>query len=179
MIAFSDIDQIKLIQMVLGVTPDGVWGPKSQAAFDKLFESVTPPLNKWKHDTYASSFADPVDIKAFEECKAEGKSDNECFKVGDNGIGCWGDSTVEGTGPSCALPPETMTARWKSKANAKHKEVLVQRKESGKEVVCILKDQMPSIKNLHNKAHIDLNPDACAALGLEPPIMEPVLWWWV
>ena len=118
-------------------------------------------------------------MTAFNKCKAQGKSDQECFKVGDNGIGCWGDSTVQGTGPSCALPPETMTARWGSKSEAKHKKVVVQLEATGAEVVCVLKDQMPSLKNLANEAHIDLNPDACAALDLEPPIMEKVAWWWM
>jgi hypothetical protein len=54
----------------------------------------------------------------------------------------------------------------------------VRRKINGKTTVCVLKDVMPSVANLANKARIDLNPDACYALGLEPPIMEPVLWTW-
>jgi len=174
MITLNDQEQIKGIQGFLGVTQDGVWGPKSQAALDALTGATAP---KDKHSTYASSFADPADVEAFNKCKAQGKSDNECFKVGDNGIGCWGDSTVEGTGPSCALPPEYMEQTWGSKSAAKHKKVQVSLDATGKSVVCVLKDQMPSVANLANKAKIDLNPDACRALGLEPPIMEKVTWW--
>src|SRR4029077_6019303 len=144
-----------------------VWGPKSQAALDALTDATAP---KGKHSTYASSFADPADVEAFNRCKAQGKSDQECFKVGDNGIGCWGDSTVEGTGPSCALPPEYMSARWGTKSAATHKKVRVMREATQKGVVCVLKDQMPAVENLANDARIDLNPDAGAALGLEPPI---------
>ena len=180
MLTLSDKQQIKGIQGLLGVTTDGVWGSQSQAALDAL--TVTAPVEpgtEIAHRTYASSFADPADVSAFNKCKAQGKSDQECFKVGDNGIGCWGQSTVEGTGPSCALPPETMTARWGSKSAAKNKKVEVELVANGKSVVCVLKDQMPSLENLANKAHIDLNPDACGALELAPPIMEKVTWWWV
>jgi hypothetical protein len=130
-----------------------------------------------RHAVKASSFADPKDIAAFARCKARGKSDEECFKVGDNGIGCWGDSTAQGTGPSCALPPDYMISKWGSIKAAKHKKVLVEK--NGKSVVCVLKDRMPWVKNLANAARIDLNPDAVAALGLKPPIMTSVEWSWV
>ena len=178
MVTMPDEEQILAIQLILGVQPDGIWGGKSQAALDKITAPEGDVSVEVEHDTHASSFADPDDVAAFNRCKAEGGSDSECFKLGDNGIGCWGDSTVVGTGPSCALPPEYMTERWGSKAAAKHKKVKVRRKINGKVTVCVLKDVTPSIKNLHNKAHIDLNPDACYAIGLEPPIMEPVIWVW-
>jgi hypothetical protein len=178
MVTILDEDQIAAIQIILGVTADGAWGPKSQAALDKLTTPEDDFAAEIEHDTYASSFADPDDVAAFNRCKDAGGSDNECFKVGDNGIGCWGDSTVVGTGPSCAMPPEYMEARWGSKNAAKNKRVKVRRKINGKTTVCVLKDVMPSVANLANKARIDLNPDACYALGLEPPIMEPVLWTW-
>jgi hypothetical protein len=88
--------------------------------------------------------------------------------------------TALGSGPSCALPPETMEEKWGSVKAAKHKVVLVQRHTSVKihEVRCVLKDRMPHLKNLKNAARIDLNPDAVAALGLDPPIMTKVIWWW-
>src|SRR4029077_18273445 len=126
MITLNDQEQIKGIQGFLGVTTDGVWGPKSQAALDALTSGGVPvPDKELEHKTYASSFADPADVAAFNECKARGNSDIYCFQLGDNGIGCWGDSTVEGTGPSCALPPEYMSARWGTKSAAKHKKVRV------------------------------------------------------
>ena len=118
----------------------------------------------------ASSFADPDDIKAFERCKAQGKTDKQCFEVGDNGIGCWGDSTREGTGPSCALHTSVISARWGSKAKGKHKQVWV--RYAAHEVICILKDMCGK------KDRIDLNPDAVAAIGLKPPILVEVHWEW-
>lgn len=177
MVTLLDEDQIKAIQILLGVKPDGIWGPKTQAALDKITAAESDVSTEVKHDTYASSFADPDDVDAFNKCKAQGKSDQECFKVGDNGIGCWGQSTVEGTGPSCALPPETMTVTWGSKANAKNKRVMVERYSTKARVECTLKDQMPSVENLANKATIDLNPDACILLGIKIPAMERVVWW--
>ena len=124
----------------------------------------------------ASSFADPSDVAAFQSCKAQGKSDQECFRVGDNGIGCWGDPTNEGSGPSCALPPDDMEAKWGSVAAAKHRPVVVH--ANGRTIVCVLKDRMPRKAHIKNGACIDLNPDAVRALGLQPPVMVPVEWSW-
>jgi hypothetical protein len=129
-----------------------------------------------EHHVKASSFADPGDVARFRRCKAGGGSDQECFKVGDNGVGCWGDDTSEGSGPSCALPPEDMAERWGSKAAARRKKVLVV--ANGRQVVCLLKDTMPHRANIKNGAGIDLNPDAVKALGLAPPIMVPAVWSW-
>jgi hypothetical protein len=44
MITLNDEQQIKGIQGLLGVTPDGVWGPKSQAALDKLTKAAPVPV---------------------------------------------------------------------------------------------------------------------------------------
>ena len=170
-------DKIKLIQEILGVTADGIFGTKSRAALDALFQpqKVTTG-SQVEHHVKASSFADPADVRAFRRCKSRGKSDQECFKVGDNGIGCWGDSTVEGTGPSCALPPEDMEEKWGSVKASKHK--LVEVSANGKNITCVLKDRMPRRKNIKNAAGIDLNPDAVRQLGLEPPIMIRASWRW-
>ncbi len=158
------------IQEILGVTPDGLWGPKSQAALNALITGI--PLD-W-HDVKASSFADPADVRAFKRCKANGGSDQECFKVGDNAIGAWGDSTAEGSGPCVALPVED----WESfgKTGARFKKVEV--KYSDKTVTAQLKDTMPHKANIKNGAGIDLNPDTCRALGLEPPILVKASWRW-
>jgi hypothetical protein len=176
----KDTFKIKAIQSILGVEADGIWGPESQAALDALVSTESSSRKEIEHQTYASSFADPADVKAFDECKAKGGTDEECFAYGDNGIGCYGDSTKEGSGPSCALPPEYSEARWGTVANAKHKEVGVMHLDPPyRNVICLLKDRMPHLENLANEARIDLNPDACKALGLTPPMMEPVVWWWV
>lgn len=122
------------------------------------------------HHVTASSFADPADVRAFRRCKAQGKTDHECFRVGDNGIGRWGDDT---TGPKamCALPPED----WQPIAPyARGKRVLVT--ANGRSVICELRDTMPAKANIKNGAGIDLNPAAVAALGLRPPIMINATW---
>lgn len=163
-------EKIKAIQGIIGTTPDGVWGPKSQAAFDVVVHGDTTI-----HHGKASSFADPKDVAAFRRCKERGGTDQQCFKVGDNGIGCWGDD-VTGATPACALPPDDMISKWGSVLGAKHKGVEVT--VDGQTVLCILKDRMPWKKNINNEAIIDLNPGACAALGLDPPIMVKASWKW-
>ena len=59
---------------------------------------------------------------------------------------------------------------------AKHAPVLVSTDTHS--VTCILKDRMPHRWNIHNGALIDLNPAACAALNLTPPVMTRVTWRW-
>jgi hypothetical protein len=124
----------------------------------------------------ASSFADPADVAAFWRCKKRGGSDQQCFKVGDNGVGCWGDDCSAGSGPSCALPPEDMIEKWGSVKAARRKPVSVT--ANGRTITVLLKDRMPHRANIKNGAVIDLNPDAVAALGLKPPIMVSASWSW-
>jgi hypothetical protein len=133
-----------------------------------------------QHETFACSFATSQDIKAYNECIDDDGKEEDCRAIGDKGVGYWGDSTVEGTGASCALPPEYMEHKWGSVEGAKHKMVRVIRPlEKGelgmRQVVCVLKDQMQP----KNEAHIALNPDACRALGFNVSWPEPVLWFWV
>lgn len=159
------------IQEILGVIPDGIWGPKSQGALDALIHAYSSGEG-W-HDVVGSSFADPEDVRAFKRCKESGRNDQECFKVGDNAVGAWGDSTEEGTGPSVALPPED----WQPfGVEAHNKKVQVRYGE--KTVVALLKDTMPHKANIRNGAGIDMNPDTCRALGLEPPVLTKVSWRW-
>jgi hypothetical protein len=180
----ADIQRIVDIQLILRVRADGIWGPKSQGALDVLAASIaqdttpalTPPPIITRFHGKASSFADPADVKAFEDCKAEGKTDQECFKVGDNGIGFWGDSTVEGTGPSCAVTPEAMIARWGEVAHARFR--LVQVDANGHSAIVVVKDTMPHEANVTNGAVIDLNPDACRELRLTPPVLVDAAWRW-
>ena len=167
-----DVVKIKQLQLILGVTADGLWGAKSQAVLDALVHGNSDGIHKVK----ASSFADPADVEAFRKCKERGGSDQDCFKTGDNGIGYWDDITSEGSGPSCAIPPDDMISKWGSINGAKHKPVEVNAND--KTVICICKDRMPQKKNITNGAGIDLNPDACRELGLEPPIMVSATWKW-
>lgn len=124
----------------------------------------------------ASDFASLADVAAYRKAKARGLSDNEAFKVGDNGIGLWGDNTAQLTRPACALPPDTIIAKFGSINAGKDARVLVT--VNGKSVVCELDDRMPWIRNIENGARIDLNPAAISRLGLKSPVMVDAEWDW-
>lgn len=162
--------RIRGVQRVLGVADDGVWGPKSQAALDEAKRAAqTARINT----VLASSFADPADVAAFRRCKKQGKTDLECFAVGDNGRGRWGDDTTKDV-PMCALPPED----WEFLGSrARGASVLVTCGD--KKVICELRDTMPHRKNIKNGAGIDLNPAAWSALGFTPPQLRQVTWRWM
>jgi len=186
----TDRDKIKAIQEILGVESDGIIGFHTRTAFralDFLSAISSHPDDKNDHSDHAgspewhlgkaSSFADPADVAAFDRCKGRGGTDQECFKVGDNGIGCWGDLCTQGRGPSCALPPDDMIDRWGSVNAAKHK--LVEVAANGVKVTCVLRDRMPYKKNITNGAVIDLSPDAVTSLGMTPPVMISASWRWL
>lgn len=124
----------------------------------------------------ASDFASLKDLEGYKRAKAQGKSDVEAFKVGDNGLGCWGDLTAQTHTPMCALPPDDMITKWGSVKKAKHKKVHVY--INGQSVTCVLADRMPWKKNIKNGCGIDLNPAALKALGLRSPIKKPAEWFW-
>jgi len=125
----------------------------------------------------ASSFADPKDVEAFKRCKATGKSDQECFKVGDNGIGYFGFTCSTDTRNYCALPREDWMNKWGSKSKASGQQVAVTYK--GRTVTGRLGDTMPSKKDITNGAGIDLNPGFAKAFGVTPPFMlQGVTWAW-
>ncbi|HEY2857114.1 MAG TPA: hypothetical protein VGJ21_01695 [Terracidiphilus sp.] len=192
------LDTRKAIQTLLQVAEDGVIGPRTLNALTLLSglneSSPWPPghlaaeTDPGVHVVKATSFADPADVAAFRRCKAGGGSDAFCFGRGDNGVGKWGDDCTAGSGPACALPPEDWMAFG---AAARNKKVLVKRagnREQGTiatgaetaplQVTCFLRDTMPHKANITNGAGIDLNPDACAALGVTPPVMTQVTWEW-
>jgi len=128
------------------------------------------------HHTKASSFADDADLAAFRRAKAKGMSDQQAFKLGDNGVGCWGDSCASGSGPRCALPPEDWKLLIPHARGAK-----VRVCANGHEVVCELRDRMPAKATAlaRNGCGIDLNPDAAAVLGLRPPFIVDATWQFV
>lgn len=128
------------------------------------------PSTPTVHHVLASCFADPMDIARFRRCKKSGKSDQECFKVGDNGIGCWGDITT-GHRPMCALPREDWAPLMPHARGAK-----VRVHANSRVVICELRDTMPSRKNITNRCGIDLNPAACQALQLIPPMVVRATW---
>jgi hypothetical protein len=126
----------------------------------------------------ASSFADPKDVAAYKKAIANGKTEAEALKVGDNGIGKWGDNTARDDVPMCALPPEDWLDKWGTGSNARGKKVAVTYK--GKTVIGELRDTMPHKANIKNGAGIDLNPGFAKAFGVPPPFMlSGVTWEWV
>ena len=163
--------KIQQMQAVLGVEPDNKWGPLSQGAFDSIVHPEQTPEDPSLHAVHASSFADPADVAAFRRCKEAGHSDETCFAVGDNGIGCWGDDCT-GPEPMCALPPED----WEGLKNPRG--ALIEITANGKTVIAKLGDTMPHRRNITNGAGIDLNAACCAALDLRPPVMIPATWRW-
>ena len=121
----------------------------------------------------ASSFADPLDVHAFRACKARGHSDEECFKVGDNGIGAWGHDCAQEIEPMAALPREV----WRGAGKRGGARLSVT--HNGITVHGILGDTMPSLAHITNGAGIDLNPAFAKALGLQPPfLVHNVTWDW-
>jgi hypothetical protein len=126
----------------------------------------------------ASSFADLADLAAFQHAKALGWSDARAFKVGDNGIGAWGDLTARDDIPMCALPPEDWLAKWGNAASARGQKVSVTYK--AQIVIGELRDTMPHRANITNGAGIDLNPGFAKAFGVKAPFMlDDVEWNWV
>jgi hypothetical protein len=124
----------------------------------------------------ASSFADPKDIAAYKKAIKDGKTRNEALKVGDDGIGKWGDNTAVND-PMCALPPEDWEAKWGMGHTARGKKVVVT--FNGMTVVGELRDTMPRKANIKNGAGIDLNPGFARAFGLKQPFLVPgVQWEW-
>lgn len=167
------MSKISDIQTILGVAPDGIFGLKSRAALEALIAvSGETSDHPGAHKVLASSFADPADVASFKRCKAKGGTDQQCFKVGDNGIGRWGDDTTTDV-PMCALPPED----WDALPTPRGMKVLVICGD--KRVVCELRDTMPHRANIKNGAGIDLNEAAWKVLGHKPPVLLPAVWLWV
>jgi hypothetical protein len=126
----------------------------------------------------ASSFADPADVAAYRKAIADGKSREEALKLGDDGIGCWGDDTTADGQPMCALPPEDWEAKWGSGNAARGKQVAVT--YQGQTVVGELRDTMPHKANINNGAGIDLNPGFAKAFAVKQPFMlQNVNWDWL
>jgi hypothetical protein len=160
------------IQTILGVEADGKWGPKSQAALDAEIH----PTNSVLHIGKASSFADLRDVEAFRRCKETGKSDKECFRVGDNGVGCFGDDVTRIDIPYVAVPPEDMEARWGSVSAAKGRHINLTIGDNTRLV--FVGDRMPAKRFITNGAVIDLAPGAQVIFNLKAPFMVPCKWQW-
>jgi hypothetical protein len=161
------------IQKVLGVEADGFWGPISQQALNDEQDSGggTGGGSGGGFTVTASSFADLADVRAFQRCKAQGKTDQQCFKVGDNGIGQFGKITAQEDTAMVAVHKDDMIARWGSVLAAAHRPVTVT--IGGKTIDATVEDRIGV------KGRIDLNPAAAKQLGLTPPfLVEGCVWNW-
>jgi hypothetical protein len=173
------LDKLTDVLGAIGLDTNGPgWGPATIQRLREFADAAeagevqVQVTDDTLHHVLASSFADPADITAFKEAKARGLSDEQAFKYGDNGIGYWGTSTAEGTGPQCALPPE----QWE---HLEHPHgTAVEITLNGNTVVALLGDTMPREADIKNHAGIDLSPDACAALGVDPGNMWSATWRW-
>lgn len=155
---------------------DGSWGPLTQAAIDII--RFGPHTVEGEHRVLASSFADRADVESFHRCIANGGTEQQCFKVGDNGKGFGGltDCTDE-TIPYVALPFEDWMEKWGSRFDAIGKEIKVV--ANGKTVICKLGDTMPHRKNITNGCGLDMAVGAQKAFGFNPPFTTHVVWSWV
>ena len=149
--------KLRTIQAILGATEDGFWGSESQALLNRYVE------NEEVFSALASSFADPEDIAAFIRCMDTGRTDLQCFRVGDNGIGQFGKITAQTHTPMVALHAEDMRAKWGSVAGAAHRPVKVW--FGARMVFAMVEDR------LGVEGRIDLNPAAAATLGITPPFL--------
>lgn len=122
----------------------------------------------------ASIFAGPTDVRKFREAKAKGWTDEQAFRVGDNGVGCYGDDTA-GAIPMVALPPEIMVNQWGSVKQAKHRAVRVV--YNGTACQAIVADRMPHLENITNGCRIDLNWALAQALGIKTENWTGIVQW--
>ena len=135
------------------------------------------------NEIIASSFADLADVAAFHKWYKiyldQGKSPAEAtqlaFAKGDNGVGFTGLLCATEAECLCALPPEDWKAKWRTKAMASGKPLIVTHK--GIEVRGRLGDTMPAVSRIRNGARIDLNPGFAKAFGLKPPFLIPGFSW--
>ena len=157
--------KLQEIQAILDIKADGRWDLKSQAALNQELAQGEG------FSMMASSFADPADMMAFKKCKATEKTDGQCFRVGDNGVGQFGKITAQEHTPMVGVHADDMRARWGSVSAAAHRPVSVAVKR--KTVQATVEDRIGV------KGRIDLNPAAAKALGLKPPFLVPCVWKWL
>ncbi|HMJ06372.1 MAG TPA: hypothetical protein VK474_08985 [Chthoniobacterales bacterium] len=166
-------DTIKAVQAKLGFTGDDVDGKAGPQTWGAIVAALAPELATAWQTVFASSFADPADLDAFRRCKATGKTDKQCFAVGDNGEGRWDHFTAQERIPMAAIPSDVWAAAGKTGGAP------IEVRYAGKIVFGILGDTLPPTNEIHNGAGIDLNPAFAKAFGVKPPFMIAVEWRWV
>lgn len=128
-----------------------------------------------QHTVRASTFADPADVAAYRRAKARGASDQEAFRVGDNGVGLWGDDTTNGE-PWVALPRDVLQAQYMHLRGARG--AAVRLTYGGQAYTCKVGDTMPYTRHITNGCGIDLSPGAVRLIGY-PEHGEQVVWEWL
>ncbi len=126
-------------------------------------------MSHWT-DAQLSTFADPDDVDAFRRCKRRGGTDVECFAVGDNGVGCWGDDTTSTLEYFVALHHDDMVARWGTLANSKHRLIRVRVGEH--EVLARIGDRTSE------RGRVDANPACQITLRVLAGSLVPCRWQW-
>jgi hypothetical protein len=106
-----------------------------------------------------TSFADVTDLRRYNIAIDNGKSLRAALADGDNGVGAWGKSTVAGTGAAFAVHN-----------GQRHRTARIT--VGGRSIVAECRDLAPD-------GVIDLNPDACAELGLTPPVLATGDFEWI
>lgn len=145
---------------------DNWWGTQSETAYQAFLRDQTEV-----NTGIASVFADPKDLREYARRKAQGMTDREAFRYGDNGIGASGRITSQTLDPMVALHPLDIRAKWGQMSKAWGKKVIIEYR--GKTCTATLEDYMSS-----THARIDLNPAAVAQLGIPPGGMVEVSWRW-
>src|SRR5215204_6802868 len=122
---------LKKLRRILGSAPEAIWGTGAEAALERILRTegkaaaAPDSIGDEEIEALASSFADEEDVGAFVRCKNLGRSDRECFMVGDNGIGQFGRITAQLHTPMVALHADDMVARWGSLRAAANQKVSV------------------------------------------------------
>lgn len=158
----------KRVQSLLSVTPDGIWMTKSQGALNELRALAG---DDWIY-CQASSFADPKDVAAFKRCKQGGKTDLQCFAVGDNGVGQFGVITAQDVTPYVAVHHDDMVSRWGSEHGAALREVELIIAGHPEPIIAKVGDR------ISERGRIDCNPAILKIAGRKAPMMTGAQWRW-
>lgn len=107
-------------------------------------------------ESLASIFADPGDLRRYREAIANGATEQEALRVGDSGVGAWGDDTTSMHRPQVAIygAPQNALVRVTGPKGT---------------VIAMNTDKAP------DNGRIDLNPATAAAVGHTGGLM-PVTW---
>lgn len=127
-----------------------------------------PTTTQTGQQALASVFANRADLWRYQMAKLNGSTEEDALKVGDNGVGHWGDVTATYKTPMVALPSDTPGLE-------RGRQVRVTGPNGS--TVAIVGDQMPRSDKLQGRADIDLNPAAAMAVG-HPGGVVPVTWQW-